>query len=39
MKDNLIDFAKENPQLQIEAAVKPNRHPLLIGEYSMFSIA
>ena len=34
MKKNLIDFSKNNPQLKVVTSVVPNRHPILIGEYS-----
>ena len=34
MKKNLIDFSKSNPQLKVVTSVVPNRHPILIGEYS-----
>ena len=34
MKKNLINFSSANPQLKVVASVVPNRHPILIGEYS-----
>ena len=35
MKRNLIDFSKSNPQLKVVTSVVPNRHPILIAEYSI----
>ena len=37
MKRNLIDFSKNNPQLKVVTSVVPNRHPILIAEYSICS--
>ena len=37
MQKNLIDFSKKNPQLKVETQYLPNRHPILIAEYSFFS--
>ena len=35
MKKNLIDFSRNNPQLKVVTSVVPNRHPILIAEYSI----
>jgi hypothetical protein len=29
----LIDFATQNPQLEIATEIKPGRHPILTGDY------
>ncbi|KAF2873647.1 thioredoxin-like protein [Massariosphaeria phaeospora] len=33
IKSSLPDFAKRNPQIEISVSPRPNRHPVIIGQY------
>jgi large subunit ribosomal protein L43 len=33
-----LNFVKQNPQIKFQTELKGARHPILIGEYSEFSI-
>lgn len=37
MRFNLKEFAEQNPQIRCEAMKKPNRHPIIIAQYSINS--
>lgn len=35
MRQNLKDFATKNPQITCETIKLPNRHPIIIAQYSI----
>mmetsp|Transcript_11740 Transcript_11740/g.27979 ORF Transcript_11740/g.27979 Transcript_11740/m.27979 type:complete len:129 (+) Transcript_11740:134-520(+) len=33
LREGLVEFARANPQLKVRTVVKPNRHPIAVGDY------